>query len=259
MISRIRYYLFSIPTLLGQIINWYEIPRLLFSKRPLTIRLRNGRFYKVRNLMDVWVVKESCLDRDYETNGTPLQNNWTIIDIGAGIGEFSVLAAKDHPNVQVYAYEPFPESFQLLQDNIQLNNVENIKAFQTAVGSKTGQMVLAKTGEAVQHTTTGSTLSGKATSYVEVQGQTLDNVLRSNGIDHCDFLKIDCEGCEFEILLNASLETLEKFSHISLEYHNGFTQHTHLDLVKHLEKNGFHIKLTPNPVHDYLGFLYAHR
>jgi len=259
MIRRIKYYLSSIPTVLVQVKNWYILLPLLLRKQPVAIKLRNGCKFKVRSLMDVWIVKETCLDRDYESNSVQIKDGWTVIDIGAGIGEFAILVAKEHPNSQVYAYEPFPESFILFQENLKLNMTRNVRAFQTAIGSKSGQMTLATTGEAVQHTTTHSTVSGRASSMIEVPGLSLDDLFRVNGLAHCDFLKIDCEDCEFEILFNASPATLKNIDHICLEYHDGFTEFSHVDLVSYLQQNEFRVKVTPNTVHSYLGFLYAHR
>ncbi|RLC75666.1 MAG: FkbM family methyltransferase [Chloroflexi bacterium] len=259
MIRRIKYYLSSIPTVLVQVENWYMLPPLLLRKQPVVIRLRNGCKFRVRSLMDVWIVKETCLDRDYESNSVQIKDGWTVIDIGAGIGEFATLVAKEHPSSQVYAYEPFPESFVMLEENLKLNATRNVRAFQIAIGLKSGKMTLATTGEAVQHTTTHSTVSGNASSMIEVQGLSLDDLFRVNSLAHCDFLKIDCEGCEFEILFNASPMTLKKINHICLEYHDGFTEFSHVDLVNYLQQNEFRVKIVPNPVHSYLGFLYAHR
>lgn len=258
MIRRIKYYLSSIPTILGQVENWYRLLPLLLRKQPVVIRLRNGCKFRVRSLMDVWIVKETCLDRDYESNSVQIKDGWTVIDIGAGIGEFAVLVAKEHPSSQVYAYEPFPESFVLLEENLKLNMTGNVRAFQMAIGSKSGQMTLATTGEAVQHTTTHSTVSGNASS-MKVQGLSLDDLFRVNGLAHCDFLKIDCEGCEFEMLFNVSPMTLKNIDRICLEYHDGFTEFSHVDLASYLQQNEFRVKVMSNPVHSYLGFLYAHR
>lgn len=259
MISRILYYLSSLPTLIGQINNWYALPTLLLKKEGLIIRLKNGCQFKVRSLMDVWIVKESCLDRDYERNGTVIQDGWTVIDIGSGIGEFAILTAWEKPNCRVFAYEPFPESFALLQENLTLNETKNVQAFQTAVSATSGPLTLATTGAAVQHTTTGSQISGSADSFIEVQALSFADLFAANDISRCHFLKIDCEGCEFELLLNASPAVLAQIDHICLEYHNGFTAHNHTELAAHLQENGFQVTTTPNPVHDYLGFLYAHR
>lgn len=256
MIRRIGYYLSSIPTLLGQIRNWYACFGLLFNKKPVVIRLRNGCQFKVRSLMDVWVVKETCLDRDYETHATAIQDKWTIVDIGAGLGDFAISVAYAHPTCRVYAYEPFPESYKLLEENIALNGTSNVSAFPIAVGAQSGQMTLFATGVAVQHTTTQVSSSAGA---ISVQGLCLDDVFAVNALTTCDFLKMDCEGGEYDVLFNASSATLAKICHLSLEYHNGVTRFSHRDLVSHLQQNGFQVETVSNPVHNHLGFLYAHR
>ena len=259
MARRLQYYLSSILTVLRQVENWHALPGLALRKQPVVLRLRNGCAFKVRSLMDVWIVKETCLDRDYESNCVQIQDGWVVIDIGAGIGEFAILTAREHPGSRVYAFEPFPESFGLLQENLGLNMVGNVRAFQTAVGPRSGKMTLATTGEAVQHTTTSSTVSGSAAATITVQGLSLDDLFRATGVEHCDFLKMDCEGCEFQVLLNGSQTTLRKIDRICLEYHDGFTEFSHLDLVEYLQQHGFQTKVVPNPVHSYLGFLYAQR
>lgn len=238
--------------------NWYTLP-LLLLKRPIVIRLRNGCQFKVRSFMDVWIVKETCLDRDYESNNVQIQNGWTVVDVGAGIGDFAIFVAHEHPKSKVFAFEPFEESYTLLEENITLNSVKNVIPFPMAIGTKSEDMTLFTTGEAVQHTTTNSLMTEGNALAVNVQGISLDDVFQMAGITSCNLLKIDCEGCEFDILLNADEATLRKIEHIALEYHDGFTQFCHLDLEKHLKYHGFQIEMIPNPVHGYLGFMYAYR
>ncbi|MBC7225788.1 MAG: FkbM family methyltransferase [Thermoflexales bacterium] len=258
MTSRIRYYLSSIPTIFGQIENWPLILMLLWGKRPV-IRLRNGCRFRVRSLMDVWIVKETCLDRQYELYGTPIEDGWTVVDIGAGLGDFAILIARENPHSHIYAYEPFPDSYQLLEENIALNNVYNISSFQVAVGARNEKVRLFAKGEAVQHTILLEGHSDDSIPYTEVQGVTLNDAFAINGIERCDFLKMDCEGCEFDVLFGTSPTTLERISRICLEYHDGFTRFTHTDLIGYLHQYGFQTRITPNPVHPYLGFLYAYR
>jgi hypothetical protein len=50
---------------------------------------------------------------------------------------------------------------------------------------------------------------------------------------------MDCEGCEYESILNANENTLQKFSHILIEYHHGYK-----DLKEKLEKSGFKVSVT---------------
>ena len=70
-----------------------------------------------------WCLKESVLDRCYERYGYAIQPGWTVIDIGAGFGDFTTIAARAAGPGQVHAFEPDPESFALLEHNTRRNNV----------------------------------------------------------------------------------------------------------------------------------------
>ena len=205
--------------------------------------------------MDIWIIKETCLDRDYERIGIELQNGWTIIDIGAGLGDFSIYAADKSKQGKVYAFEPFPDSFKLLQENIELNGVQNVFPYQKALASKPGTLSLETgTGIAVMHSTAQTSDND---TRIQVPSVTLSQAFTENNLLHCDFLKIDCEGGEYDILMNGDKETLSKIKHICLEYHDGFTKHSHDDLVNFLQGNGFEVTTEPNPVHAITGILYA--
>ena len=259
MISRLNYYLSSLPTLVGNIQSWGALFRLLLLKRPVVMKFRRGLTVKVRSLMDIWIVKETCLDRDYEVNGVEIEDGWQVIDIGAGLGDFVLSVAHSRPNCQIWAFEPFPESFQLLEENVALNRLQLVFVRQTAVSGQTGSMKMALTGAAVQHITydAETAVVQHTAPTIEVKSQSLEDLFLQENLTHCDFLKIDCEGGEFDILLNASPQTLSKIRHICLEYHDNATAHTHSELKTFLEANNFAVQLTPNPVHHYLGLLYA--
>jgi len=208
--------------------------------------------------MDIWVIKETCLDRDYETASTILEDGWSIIDIGAGLGDFSIDIARRHAHSTVYAYEPFPESFTLLQENVELNRLNNVRIFPSAVGAESSSLMTLYPGksEAVQYSTV-SVGNLTVANAVQVPSTTLDQIFEDLALQKCDFLKIDCEGAEYEILFNTSKQTLNKIKHICLEYHNGVTQFGHEDLVRFFQEKGFQVNLHPNRVHQDLGFLYA--
>ena len=257
-LSALAYYARSIPKVL---FGFRPLPQVIglflgqSTGQPLTITLRaSGLKYRVRTAMDVWVIKETCLDRDYE-RGAALQADWTIIDIGAGLGDFTAYAAWRSPNGTVLAYEPFPESFALLKQNLELNHVRNVEAQPYAVAAASGKLRLNIGSEhAVQHTTTE-----EGARTIEVPAITLESIFVDQAVTGCDLLKMDVEGAEYGILLNASADTLRKIKRIALEYHDHTPAGTHPQLRDCLTKHGFEVKLHPNPVHDHLGYLYAER
>lgn len=261
-ISRCVYYFSSIPTLAFGVKNWSLIMFKLAKQTswPFMIDLRGGYRFWVRSLMDIWVIKETCLDRDYERNSVRIEDNWVVIDIGAGLGDFAISVACEHPSTQVYAYEPFPNSFHLLQNNIALNHVVNVHPFPYAIGAYSGTMHLNTTTKIpLQHSTAKTVASLDAKTALRVASLSLDDVFNEQQLSYCDFLKVDCEGGEYDILFNASEITLKKIRNICLEYHNGVTRFSHTDLVNYLQQRGFQVKTVSNPVHRHLGFLYAHQ
>ena len=82
-------------------------------------------------------------------------------------------------------------------------------------------------------------------------------VFAENGIEICDFLKADCEGAEYDILLKLGASSLGRIRHLCIEYHDHVGPHNHLDLVHHLQAHGFEVRCSQNPVHSNLGLLYA--
>ena len=154
-ISRWLYYVSSIFTiLLGMSPRLKIISTFLkLNHKPFVIKLNNGLRFKVRTAMDIWVIKETCLDRDYEHYGTTLQVGWTIVDIGGGLGDFTLYAARIS-DTDVHVYEPFPESMELLQENLKRNQIHNVHVYSEAVSAKKDQLQLATaTGVAVRHST----------------------------------------------------------------------------------------------------------
>lgn len=256
--SRLSYYLTSIPRMLRGFRNWPTLLGLLLGlpiRRPATLVLRDSALaLTVRSALDAWLVKEVCIERQYEAASVPIQDGWTVIDIGGGIGEFAIDVAKRYPHSRVLAYEPAPDSFSLLQQNMALNNLTNLQVSPYAVAGASGQVGLRP-----------SSGPGALTSTIEEGGAaaatavTLAEILQGNGIPICDYLKIDCEGCEYSVLLSASSETLRRIGVICLEYHDRLTSRSHLELVDHLKQNGFRVSTHPSPVHQGQGLLSAIR
>lgn len=259
--SRPLYYITSAWTLLAGL-RLRSLPAVvalaLGRTTPRLLRLRRSALaFRVRDLMDVWMVKEVCLDRDYERASVPLQPGWVVLDIGAGIGEFAIDAARRHPGVTVHACEPAPESFALLCSNARLNDARNVHLHDVAVTGRTGKARLdVSSAHAVRHHVVAES-SRQATS-TEVRSVTLADALDEFGIAACDFLKMDCEGAEYAVLLGANRPTLDRIARICLEYHDG-PWGTHRQLVDHLTAAGFRVSLTANRAYRELGFLYAWR
>ena len=258
-LRRYGYYLFSVVRLLTGFQNPALVVRLFLKALPpgpREVRLRWGSVrFLVRGPMDVWIIKETWLDRFYERYGTPIGVGWKVMDVGAGVGDFSLYAAKRHPSCFVYAFEPFPESFELLLENLRRNEVENVLAFPEAIAAQTGRAVLdLSAGEPLQI----GTAATDTTQGLVVPALSLADALERAG-GRCDLLKLDCEGAEYGILYHTPDAALRRIRRIVMEYHEGTAPHTRSDLVAFLSEKGLQVRTYPNPVHSHLGFLYAWR
>ncbi len=217
-LDKYTYYLKSIAKLLGGFEDPGLILRIFLKMDGAGIKKvvlkESGLQFFVRSAMDVWCLKETQLDRFYERHGMEIQDGWTIVDIGAGLGDFSALSAHRFPNNQVYAYEPFLESFNLLERNLSINKICNVHIFQQAVG-KTGSLNLdLSVNEPLQIKTMSDAKNGKPYRQQQVTSVSLNELFVQNGIQRCDLLKLDCEGAEYDILLNAKPEARHRIQRI---------------------------------------------
>lgn len=254
------YYLSSILRLLTGLHEWPLVLRLFLGRaapatHTITLR-KSGLRFRVRGAMDIWSVKETFLDRFYERFGFSLGEGWTILDIGAGIGDFTLFAAAGHPRNTVYAFEPFPQSFELLEENLRFNRVATVQAFQQAIGGQSGELALDLSGdEPLQIQSRAAT--SQAAQTLTVPCLSLADAFSHLTLERCDLLKLDCEGAEYDILFNAPDDVLRRVDRIVMEYHDGVTPYSHQDLAAFLQGRRFRVETFPNFVHPELGYLRA--
>lgn len=261
LLRRYAYYLTSIFTLLTGFRSPFKIISIfLGAKNPAKtiVQLRSSglKFY-VRGKMDVWSLKETLLDRFYERFGFSVQDGWTIVDIGGGIGDYTIFAAHGHDQTRVTAFEPFPESYRLLQENLALNQIHNVQLSVQAVGSQTGTLQFIGGQVDALSRQTSSAGGAAAEEVLAVPSVSLEGVLEQLAGGHVDLIKLDCEGAEYDILMNSPASVLKKIDRIVLEYHDGVTPYTHDDLVKFLAEQGFQVESWKNFAHAHIGYLRA--
>ena len=257
------YYLLSIFKLLVGFYNPILLAKIFLNPGEpgvKTVRLRtSGLQFRVRGAMDVWSIKETFLDRFYEKYGFTIQPGWKILDIGAGIGDYTLYAAVMRPDSQVYSFEPYPQSFGLMQENLRLNKISNARAFDQAIGAASGELVLDLTGGEPLQFQSFVTQGIPLEKSLSVSALSLADAFAMLEIESCDLLKLDCEGAEYAILFDTPPSVLELVQRIVMEYHDNVVQYTHTDLTRFLNEQGFKVETFRNPVHSYLGYLRAVR
>lgn len=175
---------------------FYKNYRLTFSKSMLTYVLFAG---KASRQDDELALTEYC------------RQATVVIDVGAHIGTMTIIAASLlAPGGHVLAFEPSPKFFRILQRNIALNTLtEKVQLYQMAVGASRRETFI---NEAVADDTTNHI----DTVGTPVTQTTLD--IQTKDYPAIDFLKIDVEGYELEVLQGAR-ETLAKTKTIYIEFY----------------------------------------
>lgn len=263
LLRRYTYYGSSIVTLLAGMRKPLQVAGIfLKTKIPsdTQIELRQtGLKFKVRGKMDVWSLKETLLDRFYERFGFVVQDGWKVVDIGGGIGDYTIFAAYNHPNARVLAYEPFPESFRLLRDNLNLNHIDGVEIFSQAVSGQKSTLQFGASSSDPLSMQTAHGMPAPAGDALQVTAVSLASIVNGPAGGRIDLLKLDCEGAEYDILLNSAPSALEKIDRIVMEYHDGITPFDHDDLVKHLTNCGYKVEWWKNFAHNRIGYLRAQR
>ena len=143
--------------------------------------------------------------------------NKDIIDAGAFTGDTSLPLSK-RTTKNVYAFEPFKDSFEILKKNITDNNIENIIPINKSLGNINGERSLFLSGNNVQGITSDATLRSYD-NEIKVQETTIDTFVEENNLE-VGFITIDVEGAEMDLLEGAvnTIKTQKPLLYISM-YH----------------------------------------
>jgi FkbM family methyltransferase len=156
----------------------------------------------------------------------PLEGD-IVVDVGAHIGKYTIIASKRVGTTgKVIAIEAHPGNHEILNSNIKLNRLTNVISLNYAVYSKETIIKLFLPDEKSNHTIYNTLIQTRAKDeekFVEVNADTLDNLLQRNGISNAEvnWLKIDVEGAELEVLKGAqAIISNSKRIALLIEVHN---------------------------------------
>jgi len=182
-----------------------------------------------------------------------LPNNPIIIEAGAFNGHESILFAKTWPQATIYSFEPVPQIFELLQNNTK--NFSQIHCFQLALSNKNGCAPFVVSEEKnrpnipsaagsllipKEHWKNSSTLFNK---MIVVPTIILDDWAKKNDISNVDFLWLDTQGTELDILKSSpGILATVKVIYIEVEFIEAYAgQPLYSDIKKFLEAQGFKV------------------
>jgi len=172
-------------------------------------------------------IKENFIEEQYKWLDVKDKD---VVDVGANIGDTAIYFALKGAK-HVYAFEPYPYSYNIAKKNIKLNHLEDRITLLNEGCGRSGFVAIKESYENISGTDLKIFKEGK-----KIRIEDLDEVVRSFNLKHAA-LKVDCEGCEYDLISNASDEALKAFDQIIIEYHYGYR-----NLVKRLRQAGFKVK-----------------
>ena len=144
-----------------------------------------------------------------------------VIDVGAFVGGTAMYFILKGAG-RVIAIEPLPANYEELLDNIHLNGIEGRIITINAMVSSRRMIVEIPTNVPIyiRGGSIGEFRRHGAGSYVNIESITISDIINRFGIDPNDaVLKIDCEGCEFDVILN-DYDHVRLFREFIFEYHS---------------------------------------
>ncbi|AFU58609.1 putative methyltransferase FkbM family [Candidatus Nitrososphaera gargensis Ga9.2] len=168
-----------------------------------------------------------------------------VVDVGAHIGRYTIVSSKAvGPMGRVVAIEADPDNFKILNYNIELNELTNVLPLNYAAYSEDTRLRLYKVTSSEIYNTVMSSRAHSKNAYVDVDACTLNKILHLIGISRVDWIKIDVEGAEFEVIKGATqIMANNPGLSILIEVHNIDDDPQHYDRIKNfLESFGFCVK-----------------
>ncbi len=235
--------------------------RLWFFKgRQVTLKTAWDQRLRVR--LDSLGDMQAAFGREGE-EGIPeilsaLKPGGVVLDIGAHIGGFSLIAARAVGDTgKVFAFEPVANNVELLKENRRLNGADWIVPICAAVGRKDGSIELFVSDTDTMWATTRETWSnvlhhGTAPAHIKAKRVplvTVDGFVRENSIKNIALIKIDVEAAEMDVLAGAA-ETLTdgRIEQLLIEVHGPAVKWEHVAAL--LRGYGYEVaELSPGEMH----------
>jgi FkbM family methyltransferase len=220
-------------------IPWLTV-RILKNESDQTVKQRKFPDFILNYIRPYEVVKtyQEIFEQEiYRFGVGNIENNELatpiILDCGANIGLSSIYFKTIYPNAELHAFEPDEKIFSVLEKNMRDNHFKKVHLHQAAVWTENTQLSFVNKGSEA------SAIDASGQSEHKVSAIKLADYM--NQFEKIDFLKMDIEGAEFEVVQDCAAE-LHKVQHFFLEYHGLATQTSQLNtLLQIVEKAGFKV------------------
>lgn len=179
-----------------------------------------------------------------------LPDNPVILECGAWNGDDTLLMNKKWPHAKIYSFEPVPVHFEYLKNRTE--NFKNIKIFKVALADKIGTLDFYLSDAQNSGVITGSSSllppkdHVKFDNYVtfnkktSVEATTLDKWAEQENIDHIDFMWLDMQGYELNMLKPSNLVKKTKLIYMEVEFIEAYeNQYLYPQIKQWMEDTGF--------------------
>jgi len=227
------------------------------SENRLNVPIRAGEKRYVRTLPQDHALM-ACSNYESDGFGDDLPNNahhagevsflrslarpgMHVVEVGANTGVTAVALAKEIGDTgRLYAFEPVPEYYATLMDNLSRNGVKNVSAYRLALSNQVGRIRFYKREE-------GSGITpAEGGEALWVEATTVTEFLALQGISRVDLLNLDCEGSELLVLKGAEPVLEKQVPQIFCEIHHAYLDELGQsvdDVVDFLRQFGYDVQL----------------
>lgn len=208
--------------------SWYRVDS---KNRPpyVVVELSfNGElvkfFHPAKSSEDLWRSRRLCgREPEVESVFKP-KLGWTVLDIGAHIGYYTIKASKKvGPNGRVICAEAYSGNYNFLIKNLEVNSCFNVEALKKAITNYDGSTKLFFGSDSGHNTLLEKSVFA-TTEYENVDAITLNTLFNQQQIEFVDLAKIDIEGNELNLLKGANqVLTDGKIKRLVIEVHTPIT------------------------------------
>ncbi|MBN1498541.1 MAG: FkbM family methyltransferase [Spirochaetes bacterium] len=246
------------------------------------IKFKNSNLIYYTDKISVYLsYDETYRKNKFIRNGIKINDNNLIFDVGAGLGLFSKKISSEYNNLKIFAFEPVPEIYNLLQKNLEHCNAE-IHSYNFGISDTVSEKILnfypefsVKSGIVYGDSGNNHTLDYKKSicvmypsasiipspfrkilikrilkkletaEKIKCRFITLSTVIKENNIQQIDLLKLSAENHEIEILNGIEKNDWVKIRQISMAIYDRIDDRTNTlqSIINLLKINGFHVQI----------------
>ena len=231
--------------------NFQYINKILFNlfkfflKKKIVLNFLKFKFYAYPQKKELsrWMIRNLKIwDKEHIEIilNQIISDNAIFIDIGSNYGAYSIPIAKLKNKINVYCFDPSEKALNQLKDNIELNNIKNIKHFNIGIGEKKKSVYF--DDEIQNYQNSGSYEINNKNLGKKIEINSIDNLIESKEIfpKKNVIIKMDIEGYEF-LAIQGLKQTISKYNvFIFFEFSKKLiSNHDNLQILlkKFLEQN----------------------